>query len=214
MTAGARPTRIAVIGGGCASLTTAFELTRPEHKGRYQVTVYQMGWRLGGKGASGRGVADRIEEHGLHLWLGFYENAFRLMRDCYEELKTVPGARRITDWREAFTPAPDVAVMDRLPNAGRDWDLWCAHFPAGRGLPGDPLHERSPFTIGGYLRQSALLVGELLRSAQGVETRRATGVSAGTVARYGELAMAAALFEASDTLRHHINFRLSSFQFS
>ena len=28
----------------------------------------------------GGGVADRIEEHGLHLWMGFYENAFRLMR--------------------------------------------------------------------------------------------------------------------------------------
>jgi uncharacterized protein with NAD-binding domain and iron-sulfur cluster len=40
-------------------LTTAFELTRPEHNGRYQVTVYQMGWRLGGEGACGRGIADR-----------------------------------------------------------------------------------------------------------------------------------------------------------
>src|SRR3954463_6931087 len=55
-------TRVAIIGGGCASLTTAFELTRPELAGRYAVTVYQMGWRLGGKGASGRGVHDRIEE--------------------------------------------------------------------------------------------------------------------------------------------------------
>ena len=35
----------------------------------------QMGWRLGGKGASSRGVADRIEEYGLHLWMGFSEPA-------------------------------------------------------------------------------------------------------------------------------------------
>src|SRR5262245_13910979 len=81
-----RPIRVAVLGGGCAGMTTAFELSRPEHRGRYAVTVYQLGWRLGGKGASGRGVADRIEEHGLHLWMGFYENAFMLMRQCYEEL--------------------------------------------------------------------------------------------------------------------------------
>ena len=47
---------------------------------RYDVTVYQPGWRLGGKGASGRGPADRVEEHGLHVWMGFYENAFALMR--------------------------------------------------------------------------------------------------------------------------------------
>src|SRR6185369_8203634 len=70
MTTSNTPVRVAVIGGGCAALTTAFELTRPEHKGQYEVTVYQMGWRLGGKGASGRGVADRVEEHGLHLWMG------------------------------------------------------------------------------------------------------------------------------------------------
>ena len=28
----------------------------------------------------------RIEEHGLHIWLGYYENAFRLLRECYAEL--------------------------------------------------------------------------------------------------------------------------------
>src|SRR6185503_267067 len=78
-------TRVVIIGGGCAGLTAAFELSRPEHGDRFQITVYQMGFRLGGKGASGRGVGGRIEEHGLHLWMGFYENAFRLMRECYEE---------------------------------------------------------------------------------------------------------------------------------
>ena len=54
------PTRVAVIGGGIAALTTAFELTRPELNGQYEVTVYQMGWRLGGKGASSRGVPDTL----------------------------------------------------------------------------------------------------------------------------------------------------------
>src|SRR5262245_19746294 len=81
-----RPIEVAVVGGGCAAMAAAFELTRPEHRGAYHVTVYQMGFRLGGKGASGRGPHDRIEEHGLHLWMGFYENAFRLMRECYAEL--------------------------------------------------------------------------------------------------------------------------------
>ncbi len=81
---------MAIVGGGCAGVTAAFELSRPEHRGRYDVTLYQLGWRLGGKGASGRGPADRIEEHGLHLWMGFYENAFRLMRECYQELERDP----------------------------------------------------------------------------------------------------------------------------
>jgi uncharacterized protein with NAD-binding domain and iron-sulfur cluster len=195
-----RPIRVAVIGGGCASLTTAFELTRPELEGRYDVTVYQMGWRLGGKGASGRGVADRIEEHGLHLWMGFYENAFRLMRDCYAELPRNSG-RRFKEWQDAFTPAPDVAVASRLPTG--DWEFWRAHFPAGRGLPGDALEEGSPFTVRGYLRQSALLIGELLRSARDREGDNSKA-AADTLLRYGQLASAAAMFEASDTLRQAI----------
>ena len=81
-------------------MAAAFELTRPEHEGRFEVTIYQQGWRLGGKGASGRGASGRIEEHGLHLWMGWYENAFRLMRECYTERTEDPDA-----WRAAFEPS-------------------------------------------------------------------------------------------------------------
>ncbi len=51
----AHKTRVAVLGGGVAAMTAAFELSRTEElRQKYDVTVYQMGWRLGGKGASGR----------------------------------------------------------------------------------------------------------------------------------------------------------------
>src|SRR5579884_2188169 len=110
---GRRPIKVAVLGGGCAAMAAAFELTRPEHQGRFELTVYQMGWRLGGKGASGRGPHDRIEEHGLHLWMGFYENAFRLMRDCYAELGRDRARCRIAGWRDAFVPAEMNVVADR-----------------------------------------------------------------------------------------------------
>src|SRR5262245_33993838 len=112
----ARPVRVAIVGGGCAAMSAAFELTRPEVRRAYDVTLYQMGWRLGGKGASGRGPSGRIEEHGLHLWLGFYENAFRLMRDCYAELERNPATHPVATWQDAFSPAPHVAIADRAPN--------------------------------------------------------------------------------------------------
>ncbi|HET7542218.1 MAG TPA: NAD(P)-binding protein, partial [Polyangiaceae bacterium] len=101
---GSRPIRVAIIGGGCAAMAAAFELTRPELRGRYAVTVFQMGFRLGGKGASGRGPSGRIEEHGLHLWMGYYENAFRLMRQCYAEANAHPEG---WPWHfaDAFSPA-------------------------------------------------------------------------------------------------------------
>src|SRR5258708_1136303 len=107
--------RVAIVGGGCASIAAAFELTRPALSARYEVTIYQMGWRLGGKGASGRGASGRIEEHGLHLWMGYYENAFRLMRECYSELARDPRRCRIATWSDAFVPANFSAAMDWSP---------------------------------------------------------------------------------------------------
>ena len=132
-----KPIKVAIIGGGCASISAAFELSRATHKGKYQVTIYQLGWRLGGKGASGRGPADRIEEHGLHLWMGSYENAFQLIRECYTELKRDRRKCRIADWRDAFSPAPFIGLAER----SRDGSYWnfLSYFPPGDGLPGDPL---------------------------------------------------------------------------
>ena len=63
--------RVAILGGGMAGLAAAWRLTEPGWRDRLEsVTVYQRGSRLGGKGASSRGDNGRIEEHGLHVWLG------------------------------------------------------------------------------------------------------------------------------------------------
>ena len=81
-------TKVAILGGGLGSIAAAYELSCTKAlRDRYEITVYQQAHRLGGKGASGRNSAlgDRIEEHGLHAFLGFYENAFRFMRDVYDD---------------------------------------------------------------------------------------------------------------------------------
>lgn len=128
--------RVAVLGGGVGGLTAAFELTRPDLPVKFEVTVYQLGWRLGGKGASGRGMdrGARIEEHGLHVWFGFYENAFRLMKEVYVALARPPEAPLATVGA-AFRPCPKIVSYDRF--AGR----WHAHpvtFPEHEGNPWDP----------------------------------------------------------------------------
>lgn len=137
MARGAR--RIAILGGGMASLTAAYELTRPELEGAFEVTLYQQGWRLGGKGASGRNPhrSHRIEEHGLHVWMGFYENAFRLIRDCYRELGRPPGSK-LADWRQAFTPHGYI-VFDETDEVGRGaaWPLCFPLDPPDGPTPGD-----------------------------------------------------------------------------
>lgn len=162
---------MAIVGGGCASIAAAFELSRPEHRGKYEITVYQLGWRLGGKGASGRGPSDRIEEHGLHIWMGSYENAFRMVRECYAELNRDPRKCRIADWRDAFSPAPFLAVTEQA--SLNSWLSFMTYFPPGDGLPGDPLTDRNPFTITSYLVRTASLVRTLLLTIQS----RRTGAS-------------------------------------
>jgi len=156
----AHPIKVAVVGGGCASIAAAFELTRPEHGGKYDVTVYQLGWRLGGKGASGRGPASRIEEHGLHVWLGFYENSFRLLRECYAELGRDPKKYRIANWRDAFCTDHEIGMAEQSSRGG--WLAWTAHFPPSDGLPGDPLTTYNPFALGSYLARAAALLRALL----------------------------------------------------
>ena len=156
--------KVSIIGGGCAAMATAFELTRPEHRGKYAVTIHQQGWRLGGKGASGRKApSDRIEEHGLHLWMGFYENAFRMMRECYAEAGRDPATCPLATWEDAFKPDNYVGVTERT-SAG--WANWSAMFPPAAGLPGDPLTGATPFSIPAYLTRCVLLLKTLVTSVQ------------------------------------------------
>ena len=113
-------TKVAVLGGGTGGITAAFELTAtPELRERYEVTVYELGWRLGGKGASGRNAAvgQRIEEHGLHIWFGFYDNAFRLMRDAYEELGRSPDDP-LSSFEEAFVGCDQLSSTTARERAG------------------------------------------------------------------------------------------------
>ena len=61
----AKPKKVAILGGGAASCTAALALTgQPGWKERYNITIYQLGWRLGGKARSGRNknYAQRVEE--------------------------------------------------------------------------------------------------------------------------------------------------------
>ncbi len=112
----ANTVRVAVLGGGPGGLSTAYHLSRhnvgadghplPPAQRPLEISVYQLGWRLGGKGASGRNpaIGGRIEEHGIHLFGGFYPNTWNMVIDCYRTLWP-------DDWREQmahqFMPCSD-----------------------------------------------------------------------------------------------------------
>jgi uncharacterized protein with NAD-binding domain and iron-sulfur cluster len=133
--------KIAILGGGVGAMTTAYALTKqPGWRDRYDITIYQLGWRLGGKGACGRNaaIAERIEEHGPHVWFGFYNQAFQMLRDCYQYLKDhglTPGSPCQECIPDAMGPLDHSTVME---NVDGTWKAWHVKFPPRPGTPGDP----------------------------------------------------------------------------
>ncbi|TQE55794.1 hypothetical protein FFZ99_20085, partial [Leptospira interrogans] len=102
---------------------------------KYDITIYQLGWRLGGKGASGRNqdFSNRIEEHGLHIWFGFYDHAFQLIRKCYQELGR-PLTDPLATWEEAFKPANFFVLEEQINGNYQPWPM---RFPMNNQIPGD-----------------------------------------------------------------------------
>ncbi|RAV17247.1 amine oxidase [Mycolicibacterium sp. GF69] len=152
-----------------AGLSAAWRLSEPGWRDRFDaITVYQRGWRLGGKAASSRGPHGRIEEHGLHIWLGSYENAFGLLRECYTELDratTDPGAP-IQAWDQALIPADNLGLADRW---GDDWLTWLGTFTRNEELPGEPHSTGREITAVGFLRRAAQLLVDFTRSLRDAE---------------------------------------------
>lgn len=129
------PEKIVILGGGVGSMAAAWYLSdQPGWQERYTITVYQQGWRLGGKGASGRNAqrAQRIEEHGPHVWFGFYGNAFMLMKAAYAELAR-PAGTPLASWRDAFAPHEYSVMAEQV---GAEWRFWHELFPIMPGEPG------------------------------------------------------------------------------
>ena len=159
--------KVAILGGGMAGLSAAWRLSEPGWRDRFDsITVYQRGWRLGGKGASSRGPHGRIEEHGLHIWLGYYENAFGILRECYTEIDraTTDPTAPIKTWDQALIPGDNLGLADRF---GGDWLMWLGTFSRNDGLPGEPDATGREMTVLEFTRRAVRLVLDFAESQRG-----------------------------------------------
>lgn len=152
--------RIAILGGGLASLSAAYELTSYDGwRDRYEVTLYQIGWRLGGKTSNGFGPGDRIEERGIHIFQGWYQNAFRMVQDAYAYMEAhhLAEGSPLPKWTDAFVP-DDATLFTELDRERGVWTNWPVLFPYDKQLPGTagppPVHE--------ILREAVGLFAELV----------------------------------------------------
>ena len=131
--------KVAILGGGPSALAAAWELTNPDQNNAYDVTIHQLGWRLGGKCASGRdrNNHNRVEEHGLHVFFGYYDNAFEVLRAVYDERAKVADSKYKTIF-DALEASDHMAVAEQGfgKNPG-DWNTWAFTAPRMPGLPGE-----------------------------------------------------------------------------
>ena len=147
-----------------AGLATAWRLSEPGWRDDFEsITVYQRGWRLGGKGASSRGVNGRIEEHGLHVWLGWYENAFQLLQECYEELDrpTNRPDAPVRTWAQAMIPSTKIGLADRVDGT---WQPWVTDLPHNERRPGRPGVDGRDLTLVDFTTQGMRLIGRYFES--------------------------------------------------
>lgn len=142
--------KVIILGGGVGALSAAVGLVEVNKKRQthgateplYDIHIYQRGWRLGGKCASGRNATfgQRIEEHGLHIWAGFYESAFSIMRTVLADIAPEQGQEDLL--YKLFRRQDMVLFRDKgIQSSLACWPLWFEPnendkmaFPGAQGL--------------------------------------------------------------------------------
>jgi len=154
--------KIAVLGGGAGALFAVLAITQQaDWRDRYEIVVYQLGWRLGGKGASGRDPDRgwRNVEHGLHVFGGFYHNTFAWLRACYRDWAAIDPARAIR-FDDAFLPLNSFTLEE---GSGAHWRHVDVDFPANPRQPGvDPTTPGIKAAIDLLVRFVLIRLGDVL----------------------------------------------------
>ncbi len=164
--------KIAIVGGGMGGLAAAFELVANGHAGG-DISVYERDWRLGGKGASGRSLerdrGQRIEEHGLHVLMGFYENVFEILKRCYGDLRQegklpfdagATGEQTPVWWKGVLHGIDAIYFSESpVPGISPEWTHWHIDFPPNADVIGGrarPLPSVKELVVGTFKRFVAI----------------------------------------------------------
>jgi hypothetical protein len=155
----AEKTRVVILGAGPAGLAAASVLAENP---AYEVHVYQVGWRAGGKCATGREPGSlRAKQNGSHYLFGCYHNAFRLIRKAHGVL-AARGERDFGTFHGDFV-ARNLLVGAQRYTSARNGKLkgdWFRYLPQNLETPGDPRKFPSPFDC--ILMAAQFLLGTVI----------------------------------------------------
>eukprot|EP01062_Namystynia_karyoxenos_P069444 TRINITY_DN6493_c0_g1_i2.p1 TRINITY_DN6493_c0_g1~~TRINITY_DN6493_c0_g1_i2.p1 ORF type:complete len:806 (+),score=284.11 TRINITY_DN6493_c0_g1_i2:88-2418(+) len=108
-----KPQKVAVLGTGLGATSAVWYMTDYEGwEQDWDITVYTLGFKMGGRGAATRSMGPegmRIREHGLHIFMGWYNNAFRWVEDMYAQWKPSKDCP-LQKWQDAFKPSCNAGV--------------------------------------------------------------------------------------------------------
>lgn len=126
--------KVAILGAGPAGLAAAFGLSAtPELRAQYDVTLYQVGWRAGGKCSSGRGGDEnRVEQNGTHYLFGCYDNTLELGKRAYDALAKT-GNKDFGTYKTSLLPRDLLALKHFFRGK---WQMWTMPLPANEAEPG------------------------------------------------------------------------------
>ncbi|MEX2517774.1 MAG: FAD-dependent oxidoreductase [Paracoccaceae bacterium] len=128
--------KIAVLGAGPSALVAAYRLTEEKDWAKkYEITIYQQGWRVGGKCATGRDLdrSKRVYEHGIHGFLGCYFNALTVMKRVFDSLDR-PKDHPVPDFDHAFHGMSGVVRYEMDAGKLKKWPIYAP--PDWHGLTG------------------------------------------------------------------------------
>ena len=125
MAARKKKEKIAILGAGPSALVAAMRLTETKAlRDRYDITIYQQGWRVGGKCATGRDLDKhmRVYEHGIHGFLGCYFNALTVMQDAFKELNR-KKSHPLPTFEQAFYGMSGVIRYEMVDGEIKKWPI-------------------------------------------------------------------------------------------
>ena len=148
----------------------------------------------------------RVEEHGLHVWLGYYDNTFAMMRELLRGARPArTRARHARSGRstDAFFASDQVGLFDDLGDAagsGVSWSPWLGHFTGNDLVPGDPQSQRLSFTPLDIVRRSIRLLGDFFVSIDDPIARTVSMSTSPEPPRSGRSALTAGVIRSSVAL--------------